>query len=208
MQLSDAAPGDVVRNVGNDSFYRYERPSEDRARIRPLELFPNGLLVAKPTDTIVAADLEVEVIGQWSDGLVVKGGKGKSRLVYEREQERLLAQLGVLEAEAITIPPKRRGSYANRVKAVRTRLDALHRGLEDLGTEPIEIDLHRISLPAFKLRQPVIMPSGQLAQFLGLLPVGQHLLATVACRIGDHTGMLQVDPAALRPAEQRYMATI
>jgi len=208
MQLSDVDPGSVVRNIQNSNFYRYERPSQDRARIRPLELFPNGLLIAKPTDTIVAAGLEVELIGPWSEGLVVSGAKGKAREVYERERVRLQQQLSVLQSEALLIPPKARGSHANRVKAVKGRLAALYRGLEDLGTEPIQIDMHKLSAPAFRLKQTVVMPSGVQAQFLGLLPQGQQLLATVACRMDELVQLLQVDPAALRSSDIRYVATV
>lgn len=208
MQLSESHPGDVVRNTGNRNYYRFIGPEEDRARIRPLECFPNGLLVAKPTDTIVAADIGVERVGPWSDGLVVADGKGRSRSHYEKERGQMEAQLEVLEAEALTIPPKQRGSHANRVKAVRTRLVALRRGLEDLGTEPLQIDMRAISLPAFKCKQSVVMPSGNLGQFLGLLPVDQHLLATVACRVRGSVHVLQIDPAALRPAYMRHMSSI
>lgn len=208
MRLSDSHPGDVVQNIANSNFYRYERPEQDRARIRPLELFPNGLLIAKPTDTIVAAGLEVEHIGQWSEGLVIAGARGRSREVYERERERLQSQLRVLEAEAVLIPPNRRGSYANRLKAVRSRLEALERGLEDLGTEPLQIDMHQLSVPAFRFKQLVVMPSGQLARFLGLLPVEQQLLATVATKVSNHMVMLQVAPEALRSPDCRHLATV
>ena len=55
MRLGSAEPESVVKNVGNGSFYRFERPDRGRARIRPLELFPNGRLIAKPADTLVDA---------------------------------------------------------------------------------------------------------------------------------------------------------
>lgn len=208
MRLSDANSGEVVRNLGNDNFYRYERPSEGRARIRPLELFPNGLLVAKPVDTIVSAEIVVELVGQWSEGMVVSGIKGRGRELYEQERRAVQEQLLVLEAESVLIPPKNRGSFANRVKAVKTRLTALEAGLEDIGTEPIQIDMALLTLPGFKLRQVVAMPSGQPAQFLGFLPQGQQLLATVACKIDGSVAMLQIDPQALRPYDCRFMATV
>lgn len=209
MRLSEANQNDVVRNTSNDSFYRYERPAENRARIRPLELFPNGLLIAKPTDTIVAADLDVEYVATWSEGLVVSGIKGSSRTGYEREREQLREQLKVLEAEAVMIEPKQRGSFANRLKAVKLRLSALESGLEDLGTEPLQIDMAKLSIPAFRLKQMVCMPSGAPAQFLGLLPQGHQLLATVATRVASGAVlMIQVDPQALRPSNCRYMATL
>lgn len=208
MKLSESKTGDVVKNSANSNFYRYEAPAEDRARIRPLELFPNGLLIAKPTDTIVAADIDVEYIGTWSDGLQVSGVKGRKRELYEAERQQLILQLQVLEAEALVIEPNRRGSHANRVKAAQTRLAALNRGLEDLGTEPMQIDMALLKVPAFKLKQTVVMPSGTLARFLGLLPQDNQLLATVMCRKEGNNMLLQVDPAALRPYTARHMSSV
>lgn len=212
MQLSDSSAGDVLRNLSNSSFYRFERPERDKVRIRPLELFPNGLLIAKSTDTLVNSDLVVELIGTWSDGMVVTGVRGRSRATYEKELEQCTLQLEVLEAEILVAHerPGGLGSHMNRVKASRNRIRALKAGLEDLQIEPIQIDMGQMTAPPFKLKQVVVMPSGLPALFLGLLPQQGHLLATVATRALGSKQMLtlQIDPAALRPSSIRHMATI
>lgn len=212
MKLSEAKQNDVVRNMANESFYRYERTAEDgsgRSRIRPLEIFPNRRLIAKPTDTIVQSDIEVELVGPWHDDMVVSKGRGKSRQTYEKERDRLVTHLVELQEEALVILPRQRGSHANRVKAVESRLTSLDRGLENLGTEEAT-PTTSMAIPTseFVCKQIVTLPSGAPAQFLGLLPVKSSLLATVMAKFGKVTVVLQIDPAALRPWERRHMATV
>lgn len=206
MQLSECAQGDVVQNVGNHSFYRYERPEGDRSRIRPLELFPNGLLIAKPTDTIVESDLLVRHVGPWTDSMFVQlqPGDVRQRKTYEREQERKMDMLQKLQAEALVIDPKQRGSHANKIKAVVVRLEALNRGLSDTphGTALQPVDSP--DQPRFMIRDVVQLPSGQPARFLGNVNTTLGSLAAVAT---SHSAYY-VDPGVLRPISERWVSTV
>lgn len=128
MKLEAAKAGQVVRNKRNSHFYRFVRKEGRRVRIRPLELFPNGLLQEKTTDTIVEADLQIEQMGEWHDDFYVQD-KPKHRAGFERELAKETIRLADLEELALIIDPKERGSHANRVKAVARRVFVLRRGL-------------------------------------------------------------------------------
>lgn len=168
MQLRDATAGQVVRNCRNLRFYRYIRAEGQRVRIRPLELFPNGLLQEKTTDTIVESDLEVELVGDWSEGLYIESKGGRGRVAYERELARLVEQEEALLAEAETIDPKERGSHANKVKSVVDRLKVVRQGLaeppEDRKLCKVRKDRKGASVVATSMQ----LPSGLPARVLGV----------------------------------------
>jgi hypothetical protein len=205
MQLAECESGDVVQNQANRNFYRYERPESDRSRIRPLELFPNGLLVAKPTDTIVEADLLVRFVARWQDPLFVQvqPGDARKRRTCEIERERKMTELAKLQAEAEVIDPKQRGSHANKVKAVITRLDALNRGLMEAPDNGLAVTDEPMP-PRFQLKQVVQLPSGAAAMFMGSVQTSLGSLATVRNAVGS----FHVAPEVLAPIEHRWMSTV
>lgn len=211
MKLAECNGGDVVQNVGNRNYYRFERPEGERARIRPLELFPTGLLVAKPVDTIVEAGLVVRLVGGWAEALYVEvlPGDCKSRKTLERERERKLVELQELRAAAVGLTGGRLGSHANKVKAVADRLAVLNQGL----AEPPRGARARGSsaapapgpLMAFDPGALVQLPSGAAAVFLGAVRGRLDQLAGVRAKGG---ASFVVDPSVLRPLSERWVSTV
>lgn len=168
MKLGTAEQGQVVRNVGNGSHYRFERPEKSRARIRPLELFPNGLLIPKPTDTLVDPGLEVLLIGLWQEGLTVEGKPTHGRRTYEQELERREADLIDLRAAYELLPTDgkgklSRGSWANKIKNCEGRIAVLRQGLAEITGVAMLATVQQ-DAPTFRLRQLVQLPSGWPAQ--------------------------------------------
>ncbi len=212
MKLGDANPGDVVRNSSNGSHYRYERPEEGRVRIRPLEAFPNGLLIEKPVDTIVEPTLDVLVIGPWHEDMMIMGGGGKSRRTYEAELERLELQLASLETEAETLGPKERGSHANKVKAARNRILVLKRGLAQRDEEGQLVEEETAaSTMTWALKDMVLLPSGKPGMVVGFVPQekGANPLASVLIRKPSRSiDCLPVDQSVLQPLASRHLATV
>lgn len=205
MRLEQAREDQVVRNTRNGHFYRFVRREGRRVRIRPLELFPNGLLQEKTTDTIVEADLDVVLVGDWTTDLFVKVRFGKTRATFERELQKLKDKLQVLEAEALVIPPKERGSHANKLKSVVNRVKVLERGLQEAPDASFTaINEAEKEAPDFQVGQQVVTPSGRLATIAG--PVNG--LAPVQMELPDGISTLQVDPKALLPTEHRRCATV
>lgn len=203
MRLAEAGAEEVVQNAGNRSFYRMVRPEGNRARIRPLELFPNGLLIEKPTDTIVEADLEVRFVAIWTSDLVVAHqGEGRSRRAYERELAKLEAKLDGLLEEYRRLAPGQRGSHANKVKACQRRILVIRRGLEirEVNTDrpPLETTL------AFRVRQAVQLPSGKPAVVLNAVGAGFQ----VAARGDNGILSLTIPSECLRPLIHRHLGTI
>lgn len=174
MKLGDNREGVVVRNRRNKSFYRYVRPEAERTRIRPLELFPNGLLIEKSADTIVASDLIVDVVGLWTEDFYVQDpGAEKLRGRYEAELEEQRGKYEALISEAETIDPKQRGSHANKIKAVERRIESIIRGLGKPTEEPIRLDSIQLDddpVPFEFLREGafVVLPSGLIGQIVDM----------------------------------------
>lgn len=206
MRLEQAREGQVVRNTRNGHFYRFVRREGRRVRIRPLELFPNGLLQEKTTDTIVESDLDVVLVGAWTDTLYVKVRFGKTRATFERELAKLRVKLERLEAEALVIPPKERGSHANKVKSVAGRVQTLERGLADRpdDAEFTPISTGEVADPVFKDGQTVITPSGRLATVVGSV----NGTANIKMEMPEGISTLQIDPKALLPTQHQRLATV
>lgn len=213
MRLADSRENTVVRNRNNKSFYRFVRPEGDRIRIRPLELFPNGLLIEKSADTIVAGDLEVDVVGLWSDAFyVLEPAAEKLRLKYEVE---LIAQTGELESlqmQMETLNPKKRGSHANKIKAVQRRVDSIQAGLampekdsipnalkEALGKQAKET-----FAVSFKERDLVQLPSG----IAGMVTQTRRKSATIAYKENGEINTIEIDQRFLIALRMRHRATI
>lgn len=210
MKLSEAREGDVVRNRRNGSFYRYERPDSNRTRIRPLELFPNGLLIEKSADTIVESSLEVDSVGRWSDEFFVADDSAEPlRQPCESELLSKKEELTVLEAEMLTIDPNAhggRGSHANKIKAVARRVESLERGLAE-RSEDIEIATSSVEeeQPTWNLKDYVQLPSGLPAIVLGV--AGSQVDVGTKTTTGQVIRRV-VDSSLLRPIEHRHLATV
>ncbi len=199
-----------MRNCRNGSYYRYERPEKSRSRIRPLELFPNGLLIPKSADTIVEPKLEVKLVGRWTDEFFVEPTmpeKVKSAFAEELDHKRV--QLAELEAQMATVDPNAhggRGSHANKIKAVARRVESLERGLVARPKDTaIQKGATVKTTCAFKLRDYVQLPSGLPAIVLGT--EGQSVQIGTKTRTG--AVLKQPVPAQmLRPLEHRHLATV
>lgn len=206
MQLGECVKDDVVQHVHNRKFYRYDKPEGERTRIRPLELFPNGLLVCKPTDTIIDSDLIVQWIGRWTDSLYVPPSQGQPQSIQSLERERVLVmrELVELEAEMLTIAPNKRGSHANKVKAKAVRLAALNTGL--FRESPLDTTAIVEESPVVRFAQldVVELPSGMAARYLGLVQTGAGTLA----KIKTATLIFHVPPEVLRLASDRWVSTV
>lgn len=203
MRLAAAAPGHVVRNSANGRFYLFEHMERGRARIYPLELFPNGLLIPKPAPTLVEADMQVVQVGPWEDGLVVEGKPSNDRAAYEQELLRVELELQSL-LEAYDELPRdgkgklSRGSHANKIRAKKIRIDALRRGLGLAGRAPAPSKAEpELEWP--RERDGVQLPSGLPAIVLALRPVGDAIYAR--CRTSLRGIAMEVDAPSdvLRP---------
>ena len=212
MKLSAAKPGQVVKNSRNGSFYRFERIERGKARIWPLELFPTGLLLSKPTPTLVECDIQVDVVGAWADPMVVEGKPTHSRGVYENELCRLELELTVLHEQYEALPvngkgKQSRGSFANKVKNVEMRLVTLKRGLGFSGSENARHTAVPRVKPRFAVRAFVLVPSGRPAQVMSLHRVGGGTYASL--RISGMDGMTtaKVPVEVLRPYAESTLCT-
>lgn len=215
--LVEAHPEQVVRNRKNRSYYRFVGLAEQRVRIRPLELFPNGLLIEKTADTIVDPDIEVDVVGQWAEEFFVDDQRAeKLQEGCEQELERKRAELVVLEAEYETIDPNAhggRGSHANKIKAVAGRVEALERGLSPRTGDAIQVEgIEELATGGvFAARSLVQLPSGCPALVMGTItpPSDAKPYARVRAKAADgRVVSLVINQECLRPWEARHMATI
>jgi hypothetical protein len=209
MRLSAASEGQVVRNTGNGSFYRFEREERSRARIRPLEHFPNGRLIPKTTDTLVPPDIEVVVIGFWREEMVVEGGPVHTRSHYEDELREREATLIWLEAEYEKLPvngtgKQSRGSWANKVKNCRARIAVLHAGLGETDGQQIDAVQPEAQGSNLTPRDLVQLPSGHPALILAL-DAGNAMVRT---RHGSSRLVAPIPIDCLRPWASAYLATI
>lgn len=210
MRLAEGREGEVVRNRRNGSYYRYERPEANRTRIRPLELFPNGLLIPKSADTIVESTLEVDRIGRWCDEFFVdEPSAEKLRDTYSTELQQKREELVVLEAEMATIDPNKhggRGSHANKIKAVVRRVESLERGLAERSKDVKVISSSdEQTEDRFKPKQLVQLPSGLPGIIVGA--VGTQVSVGMKTPTGQKL-VRPLDPSVLRPLEHRYLATV
>lgn len=185
MKLSTVQSGQVVRNTKNGSHYRFERIERGKARIFPLELFPTGLLLSKSTPTLVDGDIDVVVIGPWTEDMVVEGTPTHSRSVYEREL--LKEQIRLVELrEAYDALPSNgkgrtsRGSWQNKVKNCAMRVDMLQRGLGFVPTAAATVTVEQTDTAIFTHGQLVQAPSGRIAKIVQLTPMGNTTYAKVA----------------------------
>lgn len=213
MRLGSAGEDDVVRNTNNGSFYRFARLEKSRARIRPLEHFPNGCLIPKPTDTLVDSDLMVALIGPWHDGMVVEGNPTHGRVHYETELTEQIEKLVGLEIAYEALPvggvgKQSRGSWANKLKNTRMRIEVLEAGLAEHETEVrIEKPMDEVILPRLALRDVVQLPSGLPAQILDFSKVGVVPYARVRTR--SQMGVLEgsMPLSVLRPWAMAHLCT-
>lgn len=216
MRLDQAEPESVVKNAGNGSFYRFGRPDRGRARIRPLELFPNGRLIAKPADTLVDASLDVLMVGPWREGMLVEGSPTRSRERYEAELEARLVDLAELEAAYEKLPVngvghQSRGSWANKVVSCRRRIEAIRLGLEDLGAVERQAAEAEATGPGLGARDVVLLPSGMPGLVLRTYATSGGRYARVRARV-EHPrpGVLElpVPLELLRPWGDRQLCTL
>lgn len=182
MKLVSATQGQVVRNTNNGSHYRHDRLEKGKVRIWPLELFPTGLLIPKPTPTLVDPDIEVLVIGPWHDGMAVEGRPKHSRAVYERELLAKREELVLLEEAYDELPVggvgrQSRGSWANKIKNCRSRIVTLEAGLGFEGQEPRETAKAEDLLATLKVQAMVQLPSGRPGRITAM----RGSVATVIC---------------------------
>lgn len=209
VRLADSREDVVVRNRSNRSFYRYVREEGDRVRIRPLELFPNGLLIEKSADTIVSGDLEVDVVGVWEEGedfFILDKRAVNYRKRYEAELETRKAELRQLKADYDDIDPKKRGSHVNKLNAVKRRVQSIKRGLEDVVPEKYNTlePVIEEEVPEFQPKDMVALPSGIPAMVLKI----DNQEATVVCKPNGKIKQYTVDPVVLVPLSARALATI
>jgi hypothetical protein len=215
MKLGSATDGDVVQNVSNRSFYRFARLERSRARIRPLEHFPNGRLIPKPTDTLVDADLVVALVGPWSEGMVVEGSPTHQRPHYEKELQERVELLSHLEAAYEALPRggtgrQSRGSWANKVNNCRARVATLQAGLEELdeGTR-VQKAAKEKAPPVLALRDLVQLPSGRPGLILSFERVGGIRYAHVRTRLPATGQMVAPVPiGVLRPWSDSQLCTL
>lgn len=184
-----------------------------KVRIVPLELFPNGLLLEKPTPTLVEPHLEVTVIGIWTDGMVVEGRPDHSRRVYENELVQREEDLPILEAAYDALPSSgtgrtSRGSWANKVKCCRSRIGVLKRGL---GFVDASFMVHaEVAAPDIKWTAGslVLVPSGRAALVTGFQPMGNTTYVKLRTRLNGIDVLSDMPPEVLRPWDQARLATI
>ena len=209
MKLYTALPGQVCRNVDNGSHYRYERPERGRVRIYPLELFPNGRLIPKPTPTIVSPDLEVMSVGFWVENMQVEGKPDHTRATYERQLADKRAELVRLEAAFLALPASgvgklSRGSWANKLKNCRHRISTLELGLAELTEDQIQVVHADRVLPSFHRRDLIQLPSGRPGRIERVL--GPQ--AEVLTYFGGTTMTAKIPVAALHPWSEARLATV
>lgn len=184
-----------------------------RARIWPLELFPNGLLIAKPTPTTIDPDIDVIVIGSWQERMLVDGKPSNSRRVYEnelvREEARLLELVAAYELLPISGKGKQsRGSWANKVKCCRQRIVTLKRGLgfvDETAKLTVGPELEAV---AFDRGQIVQLPSGRAAKVDGFQPMGDQTYVQVETTFNGETVRAALPAEVLRCASAARVCTV
>lgn len=213
VKLASAQPDQVVRHARNGSHYRFERLERGRARIWPLELFPNGLLISKPTPTLIDADIEVVLIGDWADDMVVEGKPSASRRVYENELVRLEALLIEYEQAYEALPPsgvgvQSRGSWANKVKCTRSRIEVLKRGLGFVDqSNAVQAQVEHAAV-GWSIGQFAQIPSGRIAEITGFRAMGDQTYVTIRTRVNGGFIEASIPNEVLRPAHFSRLCTV
>lgn len=171
MRLEHGVPGTVYQNEGNGSYYVFVQtlPQKNAARIWPLEVFPNGLLIKKPMRTNVPMSAEVTKVGEWSEDLIVR--KRPDSEPFRQELVSLHLKLKEhLEVYARLDPSGKgklsRGSYRNKIINVERRIAALRKGL---GLDQVT---ETVCSTRFKKGDEARLPSGQTALVRGFAVVG------------------------------------
>lgn len=219
MRLIEATPDSVVSNCRNHAFYRFDRAEDrGRARIRPLELFPSGLLIPKPTPTTVSGDLEVDLIGAWSDDMVVQGTPSRTQEQYRTELDAEIARLVELQEAYELLPPggvgkQSRGSWANKIKNCQSRIEVLRRGLDYVpeATEQAHAAATEI-VASYKRQQLVQLPSGRPAKVVSLSSLrgrsGEQRLVRVMTVYRGVKHEIAVPPGMLRDWSQARLCSV
>lgn len=213
MLLVEAHAEQVVRNRKNSSYYRFVTLVDHRVRIRPLELYPNGLLIEKTADTIVESDLEVDIVGIWVDDFFVDDPRApRLHDTYAQELDRKCQEQSALEAEYKVIDPKERGSHANKVKAVVGRVIALERGLAKRMVKATTVtNIEKSTIKTFMDRSLVQLPSGLPAMVISTVKLTSDARPYAKIRAKASDGKvvpLTVVQECLRPYKHRFMATV
>lgn len=216
MKLASAQAGQVVRNATNGSHYRFDCLERSKARIRPMELFPTGLLIPKPTDTLVQPDLEVVLIGAWHEDMTVEGKPSHSQVAYEVELAQRREAIVLLEAAYEELPQNgkgklSRGSWANKIKNCKSRITTLERGLglDDGGpvTTPQHVQVAAI-VPDYSSGDLVQVPSGRPALVLATTITAGAAYAQVRTAFEGRALEAPVPCEVLRPWSEARLATI
>jgi hypothetical protein len=214
LRLVDGSTGQVYRNDNNGSFYRYEgQVADQRVRIFSLELFPNGLLISKPTPTTVGGDIEVTLVGPWREDMVVQGRSRRSRRALEDELVRLERQLPELlrqydELSRSGTGEQSRGSFANKIKSTRLRIDTLKRGLGFVGAAAVVSPVIQSADVGWQTGQRAQVPSGRIAVIEGFVPMGDTVYAQLKTVFQGAAVMAALPCEVLRPAREARLCTV
>lgn len=213
MRLGNVTSGHVARNARNGSHYRFCRMENGKARIVPLEVFPGGLLLAKPTPTTIDANIEVVVLGPWADGMIVDAKPSSNRAKLEAELIELERLLPVLKADYDALPrggkgETSRGSWANKVINTRKRIAMLKVGLGFVADADAPVTVAMVVESQFSRNQIVQVPSGRLGVVLALNAMGDQTYATVRTAFEGKTVQAAVPCEVLRDGQQSRVCTI
>lgn len=200
MLLQDVAAMLVVENQSSGTFYRTTALQQKaKSRIRPLELFPTGLLIPKSTDTLVATTTLVRTICPWQEPVRVEGKPTHTRDYYESELVQRQLELQTLRIQYTELPKSgrghfSRGSHANKILACTRRIETLYEGL-GMREDPVEV------ISNFDHGDHVLLPSGRFGVFRRALQKGDAVYAEV--KIAAHTYQLPIE--LLRDTEQHRL---
>jgi hypothetical protein len=200
MQLQEAGPMLVVENQSSGTFYRTtEIVQRAKSRIRPLELFPTGLLIPKSTDTLVATTTVVRQICRWQEPVRVEGKPTHTRDYYEAELVERQQELEKLQTRYAELPKSgrghlSRGSHANKILACTRRIETLYEGLgmRESMTE---------ALSPFTKGDRILLPSGMFGTFVRAHQMGDVGYAAVKVAGTEHLIPVEL----LRDAEQHRL---
>lgn len=196
VKLKDAKVGHIVRNARNRRLYKMVGNLEGKTRIRPLEVFPNGLVVQKPTDTIVASDIEVHCIGKWDDDapIIITGVK-RQREPFVRELSRVQESLSQLESKT-TVTNK--GAHAMKIMAMRARIKVLERGLAPAPTTGAQaISIKTTSTTSTMVGTSIQLADGTIGKVTKFTDDICHVHTSVS-------GKLKLSANLLRPADMHF----
>lgn len=180
MELHDGLAGMVYRNTRNGSYYVFEQlvRGGQSARIWPLEVFPNRMLIKKPMPTNVQVDTPVTQIGPWRPGMKIRQAPPE-REAFELELVRLYKTLRYHNERYELLPfggrgPLSRGSYRNKITNVERRIKTLM-----VGLDLMQDDKPRCCSLKYRPNQWVRLPSGAPVKVLRFVLVGGRVYAVV-----------------------------